>query len=99
MAEKVVDELQVPAEVDTPDTESLAGDEQVEAPQGAPAHVIEEDQEIGMRDFPLPRHHRHGGLQARMVGQPLTMKPEPYDGKSDWPEYLVYFEQMAEVYG
>ena len=99
MAEKGNDDPQVPPDVDTPDNESLAGDEHVEAPQGVDAHVMEEDQEIGIRDFPPPRHHRYGGLQARMVGQPLNIKPEPYDGKSDWPEYLVYFEQMAEVYG
>ena len=34
-----------------------------------------------------------------MVGSPVHFKPEPYDGTTDWPEYLVYFEQLAEVHG
>ena len=58
---------------------------------------MEEDQEIGLR-YP-PMHPQTRGLQTHMVGHPINIKPEPYDGKSDWPEYLVYFEQMAEVYG
>lgn len=29
----------------------------------------------------------------------MNFTPEPYDGSSDWPEYLVYFEQLAEVNG
>ena len=59
----------------------------------------EEDREIGFGDYPPPMHPRGRGLQARMVGQPLVMKPDPFDGKSDWMEYLVYFEQMSEMYG
>ena len=41
----------------------------------------------------------HEGLRFPMVGAPVHFKPEPYDGASDWPEYLVYFEQLAEVHG
>ena len=34
-----------------------------------------------------------------MVGYPLSIRPEPYDAKSDWLEYVVYFEQLSEKYG
>ena len=96
--------------VDTPEHESVV-DEQ-EAPfqghHGEHAHRVpvrralvdeEEEQEIAFGDYPPPMHPRGRGLQARMVGRPLTIKPDPYDGKSDWLEYVVYFEQMSEMYG
>ena len=61
---------------------------------------MEDDQEIGYRHpYPPPMYPPRGGLQARMVGHPLSIKPDPYDGKSDWPEYLIYFEQISEMYG
>lgn len=47
----------------------------------------------------LPRPTDHSGLRFPMVGSPVHFKPEPYDGTTDWPEYLVYFEQLAEVHG
>lgn len=52
----------------------------------------------------LPRAGRlqpndQGGLRFPMVGAPVHFKPEPFDGTSDWPEYLVYYEQLAEVHG
>ena len=95
MADAIDDEPQA-QDVDTPENGSVVGDE---VPQGGHAEVVEEDQEIGMRNITPPRHLPREGLQARMVGQPLTIKPEPFDGRTDWPEYLVYFEQLAEVYG
>ena len=27
------------------------------------------------------------------------IRPESYDGTTDWSEYLIYFEQLAELYG
>ena len=33
-----------------------------------------------------------------MVSTPPHFKPEDYDGTSDWSEYEIYFEQMAELY-
>jgi len=39
----------------------------------------------------------HGGLSASMGALPMKFKPEPYDGTSDWLEYLVYYEQLAEL--
>ena len=89
----------MPIEVDTPEDGSVAGEEQLEAPRGGREREEDEDREIDLRHVPPPRYHHQDGLQAQMVGQPLNIKPEPYDGKSDWPEYLVYFEQLAEVYG
>ena len=99
MAEKAEDGPQVPLDVDTPEEEDFVEEEHDEAPQRAHVREEDEDQEIGLRHLPPPMHHPRGGLQARMVGQPFNIKPEPYDGKTDWPEYLVYFEQLAEVYG
>ena len=33
-----------------------------------------------------------------MVSTTPHMKPEDYDGTSDWAEYKIYFDQMAELY-
>ena len=46
-----------------------------------------------------PRPASREGLRFHMVGTSVHFKPEPYDGTTDWPEYLVYFEQLAEVHG
>ena len=98
MADKEEDTPEVPPGVDTPEDGSVAGEEQNEAPQGVHERGEDEDQEIGFMSPQPPMHHPRDGLRARMVGHPVNIKPEPYDGKSDWPEYLVYFEQLAEVY-
>ena len=37
-------------------------------------------------------HHR-----SQMVGARLNFKPDPYDGISDFTEYMVYFEQLSEM--
>ena len=35
-----------------------------------------------------------------MVGNPPPpIKPEMYDGTTDWSEYQVYFDQMSELFG
>lgn len=39
------------------------------------------------------------GLMHAMVGRPVNLKPEPFDGKGDWSDYIVYFEQLAELNG
>lgn len=51
--------------------------------------------------FRGPRHplDQMDGLRHSLVGRPITPKPEPYDGKEDWQDYLVYFEQLAELNG
>ena len=40
----------------------------------------------------------HGRLPVRLTGMPVQFRPETYDGTGDWPEYLVYFEQLGQVY-
>jgi hypothetical protein len=32
-----------------------------------------------------------------MVGNLINLRPEAYDGTTDWLEYLVYFKQLSEV--
>ena len=39
------------------------------------------------------------GLRHPLVGRPVSPKPEAYDGTEDWQDYLVYFEQLAELNG
>ena len=34
-----------------------------------------------------------------VVSTSPQMRPEDYDGTTDWSEYLIYFEQLAELYG
>ena len=43
-----------------------------------------------------PRHNHHHMHQ--MVSTHPHIKPEEYDGTSDWSEYLIYFEQLSELY-
>jgi hypothetical protein len=107
------DEPHAPPDVDTPEDNDDAFSMASEVPPQGPfvpadrapevaRRLIDgvEDQEIDFRPNNLPpMHPPRGGLQAQMVGAPLNIKPEPYDGKSDWPEYLVYFEQLSEIYG
>ena len=76
MAEKAATEPPMPIDVDTPEKGSEMGELQNGAPQEANEEV---DQEIGLRIPPPPMHPSCGGLQAFMVGQSLTIKPEPSD--------------------
>ena len=36
---------------------------------------------------------------ARPVVSTPQIKPEDFDGTTDWSEYLIYFEQLSELYG
>lgn len=70
----------------------------------APRAMDREDAEADSEVFVQPRAgHPHQadreGLRLPMTGAPVHFKPEPFDGTNDWPEYLVYFEQLAEVHG
>ena len=58
----------------------------------------QEDSEIRLR-APLYPPEQIGGLQQPTVGRSISAKPESYDGSEDWDEYLVYFEQLAELNG
>ena len=40
-----------------------------------------------------------GGLHHPLVGRPVSPNPEHYDGTDDWLDYIVYFEQLAELNG
>ena len=63
----------------------------------------EGDQDSEVEIMPRARNPLPARPQPRtpfhMTGAPLHLRPEPYDGVSDWLEYLVYFEQLAEVQG
>ena len=48
-----------------------------------------------------PAHHeapRHQEVDFHRQVSP-NIRPEKYDGTSDWSEYLIYFEQLSELYG
>ena len=38
-----------------------------------------------------------GGLGFPIVRNLINLRPEAYDGTTDWLEYLVYFKQLSEV--
>jgi len=45
-----------------------------------------------------PGSASQGSSRFPMVGNRISFKPDHYDGIADWPEYLVYYEQLAEVH-
>lgn len=63
-----------------------------------PERVVMDESEVR---FAEPRYppDMPGGLRHPLVGRPVTPKPEAYDGTEDWQDYLVYFEQLAELNG
>ena len=52
----------------------------------------EDDGSDAVPDFQGPGRRGPGG-----EGRELRL--EPNDGRASWPEYLVYFKQMADVQG
>ena len=88
---------------DTPVVRRAGGSSSCERPEthrpdsrvGADPEVV-----INPREARQPgRTASIGGLRFPMVGNPINLRPESYDGTTDWPEYLVYFEQLSEVHG
>ena len=53
------------------------------------------------RDVLQPPVHTGGPLHPphAQVSAPPHIKPEDYDGASDWTEYQIYFEQLSEFHG
>ena len=70
----------------------------IDTPQCERGRVEQDESELRLRDPVFPPE-RMGGLQHPLVGRPVTPKPEPFDGTDDWQDYLVYFEQLAELNG
>ena len=66
-----------------------------------PALICEADPEVFIRPrvTQMPCEPGAGGLRFPMVGNPINLRPESYDGNTDWPDYLVYFEQLSEIQG
>ena len=67
-----------------------------------PSETPEADEADSEVEITPVAHHpgsaNHGGARFPMVGSRINFKPDPYDGISDWQEYLVYFEQLAEAH-
>jgi len=48
----------------------------------------------------MPQNYiRPPGVRNNTTGVPVHFKPEAYDGSTDWPEYMVYFEHLSEMQG
>ena len=47
------------------------------------------------RDIPHPPRQP---VFPTVVSNPPHIKPEMYDGTTDWSEYCIYFDQLAELY-
>ena len=66
------------------------------------SHNCDNDSELCTREN-LPQHGYSpgllGGLKHQMVGVPVNFKPELFDDTGDWPDYVVYFEQLAVLHG
>ena len=82
----------------------MTGEEEVEVHAGynlrrgpPPAEMERVDLE---EDGDFEVDHDYRGPSARGPGGAgRGLRLEPYDGSTSWPEYLVYFEQMAEFQG
>lgn len=61
---------------------------------GEARESVSQDTEVFLRP-PPPEF----ALCHQTVGRPMNFHIEMFDGSQDWPEYVVYFEQMAELYG
>ena len=51
-----------------------------------------------LRDLPTHPEEMEG-IPTLGHGRPVNPKVEAYDGTDDWNEYIVYFEQLSELYG
>ena len=61
-----------------------------------------EDGEVQIRReavHPRPLHPDPVYPPRAQVGNRLKLKPDTYDGTSDWTEYVIYFDQVAELNG
>ena len=59
---------------------------------------------VRRRENPRPHHYHPVDYNPppppvhNLVSTP-SLKPEDYDGTTDWAEYQIYFDQLAELYG
>jgi len=94
----------MPGDVETPivsgGAEEVTAAERMQVEEDDQFEDASEDGEILLRR-PEPRRNIHPAARPthRMVSTPPQMRPELYDGTSDWAEYLIYFEMLAELYG
>ena len=104
------EEPAAPGEVDTPE---VAKNAQKDTPPRQPVVMEDEDDvyedasdagEVFIRRAvaQLPRGRMHDLPQP---GPPVVstslppIKPEMYDGTTDWSEFQIYFDQLAELFG
>lgn len=89
-----------PQDCDTPEEENNPAEEQEEA-----EHSFEEaDEDVHFRRQVSATNpfntrdgmaHQSGGLRRPHPPPTFGFKPEPYDGESDWDEYVIHFETYA----
>ena len=70
----------------------------VETPGCCGGRLEQEESEVRLR-APLYPPETPGGLRHPVIGQPVGVRPEHFDGTEDWHDYVVYFEQLAELNG
>ena len=61
--------------------------------------VFEDASDVGEVQFRKREVERCPQPTRPLVSTHPHLKPEEYDGTTDWSEYLIYFEQLSELYG
>ena len=87
-----------PGDIDTPERE----EEQEELNPNAASQNLQYERVDEEVSFGIPRVVPSGPplTNAHIIPKlPIQIRPEPYDGSGDWPEYLVYYEQFAQLHG
>ena len=97
---------EVPLNVETPEkSEVKSPRKQRDEEERDEEEVFEDASDSGevfihRRDVPRPPVSRMPYQQpARPVVSAPHIKPEDYDGTTDWSEYKIYFDQLSELYG
>ena len=92
----VSESREMPGELDTPE-DVIAAEARLQAPEDD--DVFEDASDAGEVLVRRPAPRRNLFPAQPLVSPMPQMRPELYDGTGDWSEYLMYFEQLAELGG